>query len=402
MTENNDIRRLKIIAKRYARANMIAQHRSLDLIAGQLGFPNWVKLLAAGKTGWLVKPEKMAKVEAFSAAMPTTSPGYQGAAEAMAGRFTHLENADAGMIGEHPYRLHDILNDTVLSGDGWSIRVPENPGAAPIVENYSADGVSCPVLDREFLNAALEVARSRAARVRRGIATDWPRRSTKPDLDGIVRHPLSGRESPIWFCYHCDGKITGAQMAENLWHCPGCGASPLDIYDSAFWVEDQGRSFPPIRRKQLDDENASHPKVGDGRPKLELNAANITLLMRSALIDDATNVSERLGALHAEISVDEDRDVWITLDTDLWPEEKDPVEALAVAALLGIEVEVECTAFTIPFAWPGLGEFASGTADYTRMMFETYAQYRSVPESRSKMPPPCEDLEGSAKPPLDD
>ena len=97
-------------------------------------------------------------------------------------------------------------------------------------------------------------------------------------------------------------------------------------------------------------------KIVDGRPKLALNEEKIVLLIRSALIEEAANVSERLGALHAEISVDEDNDVWIALDIYLWPEDKDPAQALAVAELLGIQVDVACTQSTIPFAWPGLGE----------------------------------------------
>lgn len=44
-------------------------------------------------------------------------------------------------------------------------------------------------------------------------------------------------------------------------------------------------------------------RVVEDRPKLELTAERITLLIRSALLDDATNVSEKLGALHAEITV---------------------------------------------------------------------------------------------------
>jgi hypothetical protein len=385
MTETNDLHRLRTLAKRYARANRIAQHQALDLVAGQLAFPNWVKLVTASKNGWQVGRERMAGVEAFAKVPLPAATIRQGDAEAMSRRFTHLQEADHGVIGAHAYRLQDVLHDVVMSGEGWSIRVPENPGAIPIVETYTVPGTTCPVLDPKFLQAALNVARDRAGQVRGEISTDWPRRSTKPDLEGVVRHPLSGSESNVWFCYHCDGKITGAQIAQNLWHCPGCGASPLDIYDTAFWSDDEGKSLLPIETNDSDRDRPA-PKIVDGRSKLDLNEEKIVLLIRSALIEEATNVSERLGALHAEISVDEDNDVWIILDIDLWPEDKDPAQAVAVAELLGIEIDVACTQFTIPFAWPGLGEVTSSTGEYTRMMLDAYAEYGGLPERKAETP----------------
>ena len=374
MTETNDLPRLRTLAKRYARANRIAQHQALDLVAAHLSFPNWVKLVTASKSGWEAGPEGMASVESFASTLRPAATIRAGDAEAMSRRFTHLQEADHGKIGEHAYRLYDVLRDVVMSGEGWSIRVPENPGAIPIVETYCAPETICPVLDPEFLQVALDVARERASHVRGQISTEWPRRSTKPDREGVVRHPLSGSESKIWFCYHCDGKISGAQIAKNLWHCPRCGASPIDIYASAFWSADKGKSFPPIEDIEADHQHGPNIKIADGRPKLDLNAEKIVLLMRSALVEEAINVSERLGALHAEISVDEDNDVWIILDVDLWPEDKDPTQAMAVAELLGIGIEVACTQFTIPFAWPGIGGVTTSTSDYTRMMLDAYEQ----------------------------
>lgn len=392
MIEFNDFRRLKTLAKRYARANRIAQHKALDLVAGQVGLPNWVKLVAASKKGWQLAPEQIATVEAFVLVPLATAIFRQGDPGAMSGRLATAQEADAGMIGMYAYRIHDFLHDVVMSGDGWCIRIPENPGAAAIVETYTADGQPCPVHEPEFLNVAIEIVKERAARVRGAISTDWPRRSTKPNLDGVVRHPLSGEESNTWFCYHCDGKITGAQVAENLWHCPGCGASPLDIYGAAFWAEDFGESCIPVGTECAGRRSSAAPKIVDGRPKLDLTADKIELLIRSALVEDAADVRERLGALHAEISVDEDNDVWIILDEDLWPDGKDPVEAMAVAALLGIQIEVAGTAFTIPFAWPGLGEIASDTSEYTRMMLDAYDQHCGPPARKSKASPPTEEV----------
>lgn len=133
------------------------------------------------------------------------------------------------------------------------------------------------------------------SQVRSKISSEWPRRPTKPDGDGKARHPLWDRDSDTWFCLHCDGKITGVQIAKNLWHCPACGAAPVDIFDAAFWCEDEGKSLQPIGDKAKSDTSKPEFHVVDDRPKLELNERNIVLLMRSALLDDSTNVSERLG-----------------------------------------------------------------------------------------------------------
>lgn len=384
MTETKEPRRLKALAKRYARANRIAQHQALDLIAGQLGFPNWVKLVSASKKGWQADTEQMTSVEVFAEGPLPAATFLRGDPEAMNRRFAYLEQAEHGMIGDHAYRLQEVLHDVIIAGEGWSIRVPENPGAIPIVETYTDQQKDCPVLDPEFLQAALRLARDRAGEVRAEISTDWPRRSTKPDLDGAVRHPLGRGESDVWFCLYCDGKITGGQIAQNLWHCPGCGASPLDIFDTAFWSDDEGTSFMPVKTNGAVGRDEPGFRIVDGRPKLDLDEEKIILLIRSALLDDATNISEKLGALQAEISVDDENDVWIILDVDLWPEDKDPLQALAVAELLGVEVELASTSFTIPFAWPGLGELSSSTSEYTRMMLDAYAQYGGPPDNKMK------------------
>lgn len=384
MTETNDLRRLKTLAKRYARANRIAQHQALDLIAGKLGLSSWVKLISAFKKGWQPDSEQVTSVEAFAKAPIPAATMLTGDPEAMRRRFAYLQEAEHGMIGDHAYRLQEVLHDVIIAGEGWCIRVPENPGAIPIVETYNAPGADCPVLNPAFLQTALKLARDRAGQVRAEISSDWPRRSTKPDLGGVVRHPLGHTESDVWFCLHCDGKITGVQIAQNLWHCPGCGASPLDIFDTAFWSEDKGKSFQPVKTNTAVGRDEPDLEIIDGRPKLHLDEEKIVLLIRSALLDDATNISERLGALQAEISVDDENGLSITLEVDLWPVDKEPVEALAVADQLGLEVDVASTLFTIPFAWPGLGEIASSTSEYTRLVLDAYAQCGGLPERKAE------------------
>lgn len=374
MTESTAIRKLKTFAKRFARANRIAQHRALDLVAGELGFSHWNALIIASKTGWLPRSEGLAKIEAF---VRDTNPTFQVREvnpEAIHLRLGYMAQAEGGKIGDHAYWLMDALDDVYMAGEGWTIRVPEAPNAAPIVEIAEHSPSSNPINDPVFLQEAIRIARARSQQIRARISTDWPRRSTKPDAEGKVRHPLGGGLSNAWFCLHCNVEISGPQIAENLWHCPACGASPLDIFDTPFWLDDRDNQPMSVRHLEFDQSTEPEIKIVDTKLKLELNEKNISLLIRSALLEDATNTSERLAALSAEINIDEDNDVWISFDEDLWPEDKEPVQALAVAALLGIEIDQAITCTTAPFAWPSLGEFTSSTLEYTQMLLNAYAE----------------------------
>lgn len=302
MTEKTNLHSLRHLAKQYARARRITQNQALNLVAGKLGLADWTKLVSANEKDWTPSSDQMAGVEAFVAKAFPKADFQAGNPDAMARRSAYLDNAEHGMIGDHPYRLLVALHDIIMVGDGWSIKVPENPSSRPIVQTVAEDDGKFPVFDPVFLQKALDLMRVCADRVRGEISTDWPRRSTKPDHDGVVRHPLWGDESAVWYCLHCDGKITGSQIAQNLWHCPGCGASPLDIFKTAFWWEDKGKSLSPVKTEGAKHNAKPDFRVVDDRPKLQLTAERITLLIRSALLDDATNVSEKLGALHAEIN----------------------------------------------------------------------------------------------------
>jgi hypothetical protein len=381
MTEAAELTRLKLLAKRHARAARVALHEALNFTAIHVGFANWTQLVTANKSGWIPSPEQVASIEAMVASHVPPADFTTGSADASALRWEYLEQAEQGHIRGHAYRLQLALDDVIIAGDGWSVTVPENPSARPTVRTSAEADDQCPVFDPDFLEEALSLANHRMAQVRGKISTDWPRRSTRPDGKGRSRHPLWDRDSDTWFCLHCDGKITGVQIAENLWHCPACGASPVDIFDTAFWCEDEGKSLPPIGANAKSDSSKPDFQVVDDRPKLELSERNIVLLMRSALLDDATNVSERLGALLAEITVDEDNDVWISLEEDLWPDHKEPTQALKVAAQLGIGIELETMWSKIPFHWPALGEQTSSTTEYLQMLLDAYAQY-AVPSDR--------------------
>lgn len=109
---------------------------------------------------------------------------------------------------------------------------------------------------------------------------------------------------------------------------------------------------------------------------MEMDSKKAELLLRAALLDDAGNVAERLGALSADICVDDDGYAWITLDMDLWPEDKVSPEAEAIAKMLWLEVEWSLTTGTFPFAWPSLGEHSDKTKTYFKMVLDTYSRQK--------------------------
>jgi len=105
---------------------------------------------------------------------------------------------------------------------------------------------------------------------------------------------------------------------------------------------------------------------------MDMDSNRAELLLRAALLDDASNVGERLAALSAEIRVSDDGDAWISLDMDLWPEDKNAPEAETIAKMLWLEIDWSVSAGTFPFAWPGLGEHSDKTANYFKMVLDAY------------------------------
>lgn len=373
MTKKNQIDTLKTLAKRYARANRFAQHEALNAIAAELDFAHWAQLAAKAKQGWLPSAEQIAQAEAF--ARQTQSDAGE-AGSFIAKNFSRHVNEPIrqGKIGDHGYSVFESFGDIHIEGDGWRILVGEAEFSQPIVEIEVPHADTSPVRKRDFLDAALVIADEEAAKVRAGISSDWPRRSTKPDAEGAVRHPLCDKKSAEWYCLHCDGTITGAQLAENLWHCPGCGASPIDIFPEPGWLD--GSDVQPKPVELVAGRQRPEPKIEvvDSRPTLTLDEDRISLLLRTALLEDAMTPAERIGALIAEIYVDDEGDACIVLDEDLWPESKEPAAAIVVAELLGAELELNTTCMSSPFAWPGLGQVTTSTQEYVRLLLEAHEE----------------------------
>ncbi len=131
----------------------------------------------------------------------------------------------------------------------------------------------------------------------------------------------------------------------------------------------------PVQSRAERQEIEPIVSIIDPRPRLDLDSDQVTHLIRAAPFEDATNASERMGAGLAEIWVDDDLDVVVSFEDHYWPEDKEPTAAIEVAALLGIEIELEVTWSDPLFAWPGLGTVTQSTADYTRLMLDTYLSH---------------------------
>jgi hypothetical protein len=109
------------------------------------------------------------------------------------------------------------------------------------------------------------------------------------------------------------------------------------------------------------------------KPVFELDARKVELLIRGALLDDAVNAGERLGALLADVNLDDDGDVSVCLDAELWPEDKTASQAVAVAELLSIDLEQTVTDMTAPFHWPALASETTSMVEYVSVLLDAYA-----------------------------
>lgn len=377
MINKNEIDQLKLLAKRFAHASRSNHIEALNVIATKLSFPHWKALAVKADQGWRPDVDDLRKVDAFVREhFPSLEGGPHFIEQSMSRPVG--EPIQVGAIDGHPYQVFEFFGEIRMEGEGWRILIGEADLSQPVVEIETTHKKISPANDPGFVSKAVEVAETQAAKARAGIASDWPRRSTKPNTRGEVVHPLYGDRGAEWFCLHCDSKITGAQIAENLWHCPRCNASPLDIFSSPWWLD--GNDQKPTAFEHAKDSKLPEPKVKvvDSRPTLRLDEQSISLLLRIALLEDANTPGERLGAMLAEINVDDDNDAWITFDEDLWPEDKDPEAALAVADKLGVSLEIDTNSMTSPFAWPGLGHVTTSTSGYVRMMLDAYEEHGVV------------------------
>lgn len=369
---NYHMKKLKTLGKRYARATTIAHNDALNAIAVELGFAHWKALADAAKREWQPNEGDLTRAEAFVRETGATTKG--GAANHDGFLFVEPEFEEGELYG-HRYQIGDSLGDVVVSGKGWDLRIPEAPLEAPIVEIDERYAETSPVNDPSFLAKLLEIAEERSKEVRTHLAVDWPRRSTKADLDGVARHPLGGGDAAKWYCHSCDAQISGVQAAANYWHCPNCGTHPFNLHAKPF---DDLFSGEPIHIPDAAQREKPQVRVVEPRLTLHLDEETISTLVRCALLEDATTVNERIGAIRAQISLIDKETVWITFDEFLWPEDKDLTSVLMVAARLGLDVEQEISLFSEPFAWPDMGNMTSGTVEFLDMLLKAYEEHGVV------------------------
>lgn len=375
MTDNDKLKTLKLLAKRYARVTGQPQHVALDLVATRLDFPHWNALTGIAKGEWTPSEAQVTAIKAFVERVTS----YEGTT------FDHVfggpDAITRGQVRGHPYELSTMLGDVRMEGDGWRIVLPENSSAAPHIEIDIEHAQNGPMNDRVLLAEAVGIAEELMKSVKARRFADWPRRATKPDAEGKVRHPfLEMEESNFWYCLHCNAEITDPQIAANQWYCPGCGASPINIFPDAFWMGPNDEKPVPVHDRADGHEIEPIVSVVDPRPRFDLNKDQVTHLIRAALFEDATNASERMGASLAEIWVDDDLDVVVSFEDHYWPEEKEPTAAIEVAAVLGIEIELAVMWSDPLFAWPGIGTVTQSTAGYTRLMLDAYRSHGVVEE----------------------
>jgi hypothetical protein len=218
MTDRNDLRALKALAKRRARALRAAHSKALDSMAAELGYPHWNALIGAWERGWRPTDEQLEGLR--DSRGPKVWP-----------RGGDVEKRIGEIEGE-PYELEIGFDYVLMGGSGWTVHFGHAPSETPRVEKYVTPN---PLDDATLFSEVIKIASLAADQVREAISRDWPRRSTKPNRAGHTMHPLFRGVSAEWFCLHCDTESTGEQMAANMWHCPRCNATPLDIHPTPFW-----------------------------------------------------------------------------------------------------------------------------------------------------------------------
>ena len=157
---------------------------------------------------------------------------YQrGVTESSIRGFDKVKTTEGEIDGE-PYTLSVYFDEVLIGGDGWGIHFGHAPSEPAKIETYTKPN---PLDDKAFFSQVMKMAMEAADGVRQAIAKDWGTASMQPDTDGSVKHPLFGGVSAEWSCMHCDTRSTGAHMAANMWHCPKCSATPLDMHPHAWW-----------------------------------------------------------------------------------------------------------------------------------------------------------------------
>ena len=240
---------IKSVAKRFARTRRIKHIAALELLAYELGKPHWRGLVEAYKNGWRPTPEQLERLDGLLSdhldSSAPEAPGQEFSINAMGDGliFTRWMPEDVspmeaneihGELDGHPFYMVGDEFSVAIGSQGWEIILDQPPSAKPEFRRLGGRVKSVAAFDPAFAERAIQLLRIRARRMHAEVASDWPRRSTMPDHEGQALHPLGNGLSAEWHCLHCDGMHDGRAMARNLWHCPSCGATPIDIFKTPF------------------------------------------------------------------------------------------------------------------------------------------------------------------------
>lgn len=241
---------IKSFAKRLARAHRLQHIAALEIAARELSKPNWRGLAEAYKQGWRPTTKQMQsledlfldRVDTYSAAATGQSFDLSVLGDGLA--FTrcvpdHVQPMEAdeihGELDGHTFYMVGDEFSVAIGSQGWEIRLDQAPSSKPQVMRLGGRVKSVAALDPAVIERATQLLTIRARRMYAEVACQWPRRSTMPDQKGRALHPMDRGLSAEWHCLHCDGAHDGRTMAKNLWHCPDCGATPIDIFPEPFW-----------------------------------------------------------------------------------------------------------------------------------------------------------------------
>ncbi|MEO7222424.1 MAG: hypothetical protein ABIY37_08120 [Devosia sp.] len=238
---------IKISAKRLGRAQRLQHFAALEIVARKLGQPHWRGLAEAYKHGWRPTTDQMDHLlpDDLNASVP--GAGNETSELDVLGNslvFTRWAPDDVapmdadethGELDGHPFYLVGDDFSVAIGSQGWEITLDQSPSATPMIRRLGGLVESIEALDPTFVERATQLVKVRARRMHAEVASAWPRRSTMPDREGRTQHPLGRGLSAEWHCLHCSGVHDGRTMAKTLWHCPDCGATPIDIFAEPFW-----------------------------------------------------------------------------------------------------------------------------------------------------------------------
>lgn len=248
MRSQDTLHIIKSVAKRVARAQNAQHIVGLETAAQELGHPHWRGLAEAFKKGWRPTPEQMEKLSQLALSDYTAIAQHELGSGLRFTRWSpeNLRPMDAdeieGILDGHEFYLAGDNFEVGFGSQGWEIIMDQPPSAKPELRRLRHPIRSVASLDPTFVERATILLKIRAQRMHAEVVADWPISSTMPDKDGNVEHPLGNGTGSEWHCLHCDAAIAGPRLAANLWHCPECGASPIDIFREPFWREEKQAS----------------------------------------------------------------------------------------------------------------------------------------------------------------